>query len=171
MRICIPTATDQGIEAEVFGHFGSAPYFSLLDTDTAEVEVLGNDNQHHAHGQCSPMKQLSGAKFDAIVVRGMGRNAVARFAAANVPVMVTGARNLQDVLEEARSGSLRELDPAQACQGHGDRHGQQFVSRQTQRRSHHRAHRCGNHHRHHHGHQDRGGRGMRGGSDRETEGK
>lgn len=145
------------MEAEVFGHFGSAPYFSLLDTNTAEVEVIGNSNQHHVHGQCSPLAQLSGAKFDAIVVRGMGRNAVARFAAANVPVMVTGAATLRDVLDEALSGSLRELDPSQACQGHGDRHGQQFVSRQSQRRSHHRAHHCGNLDSQHYG--ERGGRG------------
>ena len=122
MRICVPTGTDQGIEAEVFGHFGSAPYFSLVDTDTAEVEVLDNSNQHHEHGQCAPIQQLSGVDFDAIVVRGMGRNAVARFAAANVQVLVTAATTLQDVLDEARAGTLRELDPSQACQGHGGQH-------------------------------------------------
>ena len=122
MRICVPTGTDQGIEAEVFGHFGSAPYFSLLDTDTAEVEVLGNSNDHHEHGQCAPIRQLAGVEFDAIVVRGMGRNAVARFAAANVQVMVTAGATLQDVLDEVRAGTLRELDPSQACQGHGGHH-------------------------------------------------
>jgi len=152
MRICVPTGNDQGVESEVFGHFGSAPYFSLIDTDTAEVEFLGNSNQHHAHGQCAPMQQLTGVEFDAIVVRGMGRNAVARFAAANVQVLVTGANTLQDVLDEARAGTLRELDPSQACQGHGDRHGQVHVKRQAQHRSHHRAHHCGNHRAHHHGH-------------------
>jgi len=154
MRICVPTGTDQGIEAEVFGHFGSAPYFSLVDTDTAEVEVLVNSNDHHAHGQCTPMKQLAGLDFDAIVVRGMGRNAVARFAAANVQVMVTTAAKLQDVLEEARAGKLRELDPSQACQGHGGHNGQVNTQRQAQRRSNHRAH----HRAHHHG-QNQGGQG------------
>ncbi len=122
MRICVPTGTDQGIEAEVFGHFGSAPYFSLLDTDTAEVEVLSNSNDHREHGQCSPMRQLTGVAFDAVVVRGMGRNAVARFAAANIPVMVTACTTLQDVLDEARAGNLQQLDPNQACQGHGGHH-------------------------------------------------
>ncbi|MFO7769269.1 MAG: NifB/NifX family molybdenum-iron cluster-binding protein [bacterium] len=123
MRICVPTGTDEGIEAVVFGHFGSAPYFSVLDTETGEVEVLDNGDQHHEHGRCRPVQQLDTGRLDAVAVRGMGRNALARFSAAGIPVYLCRGENLQQVLDEARSGDLQVLDPSRACAGHGHGHG------------------------------------------------
>ena len=32
MKICIPTETNSGKEAMVYGHFGSAPFFTIFDT-------------------------------------------------------------------------------------------------------------------------------------------
>ena len=45
MRICIPTETDMGQEAKVYGHFGSAPYFTIYDTEEMTLE-----NACHQHG-------------------------------------------------------------------------------------------------------------------------
>ena len=59
MKICVPTATDAGLEAPVFGHFGSAPFFTVVDTDDGKVEVIPNTNSHHAHGTCSPTSLIS----------------------------------------------------------------------------------------------------------------
>ena len=42
MRICIPTETKDGKTAKVYGHFGSAPYFTVYDTDKDTVEVIDN---------------------------------------------------------------------------------------------------------------------------------
>ena len=33
MRICIPTETNMSFEATVYGHFGSASYFTIYDRD------------------------------------------------------------------------------------------------------------------------------------------
>jgi hypothetical protein len=33
MKICIPTETNEGKSAAVYGHFGSAPYFTIIDTE------------------------------------------------------------------------------------------------------------------------------------------
>ncbi len=122
MRICVPTGTDEGLGAAVFGHFGSAPYFSVLDTETGEVEVLSNRNQHHEHGMCRPVGHLDGADIDAVVVKGMGRNALVRLAGAGIPVYLCRGGDLAQVLEEARAGALEVLDPARACAGHGHGH-------------------------------------------------
>jgi predicted Fe-Mo cluster-binding NifX family protein len=37
MKICIPTHGDEGLEAAVAGHWGRAPFFTLVD---AAVEAL-----------------------------------------------------------------------------------------------------------------------------------
>ena len=33
MKICIPTETGDGTSAQVYGHFGSAPYFTICDLE------------------------------------------------------------------------------------------------------------------------------------------
>ena len=58
MRICIPTKTDNGTKAQVSEHFGSAPYFTIYDSDTKTIETLDNSNQHHEHGTCNPISIL-----------------------------------------------------------------------------------------------------------------
>ena len=32
MKVCFPTQTNEGLAAAVYGHFGSAPFFTLCDT-------------------------------------------------------------------------------------------------------------------------------------------
>ena len=122
MRICVPTEHEGGLDTTVYTHFGSAPFFCLLDTETAEVENLDNSDHDHQHGRCRPVQQLAGRQIDAVAVRGMGRNALSRFAAAGIPVYLTTGVTLKDVLQEARGGMLQLLDPEQACQGHGHGH-------------------------------------------------
>ncbi len=54
MKICIPTETGEGKNAQVYGHFGSAPYFTIYDTDAQSIEIVDNANSHHEHGTCNP---------------------------------------------------------------------------------------------------------------------
>lgn len=150
MRICVPTGTDEGIDAAVFGHFGSAPYFSVLDTDTGEVEVLTNGNEHHEHGRCRPVQQLDPARLDAVAVRGMGRNALTRLAAAGIPVYVCRGNDLREILQEARKGILQPLDPSRACAGHGNHHGHDH--NHGHGRGRYDGHGCGRHDGHDHDH-------------------
>lgn len=49
MKIYIPTETNEGKSAVVYGHFGSAPFFTIYDTTNASVEIIVNANKHHAH--------------------------------------------------------------------------------------------------------------------------
>ena len=50
MKICFPTTNLQGLESQVYGHFGSAPGFVIVDTETRTVEEINNHDLHHAHG-------------------------------------------------------------------------------------------------------------------------
>jgi predicted Fe-Mo cluster-binding NifX family protein len=131
MRICVPTATDDGMEAAVYRHFGSAPYFSLLDTERDEVEVIPNGDHHHEHGLCNPVGALLGVELDAVAVLGMGRNALARLTQAGIPVYVATGRTLREVGDDIRNGLALPLDVDATCAGH--------------------AHSGPHHHRHHQG--------------------
>ncbi|HNX91571.1 MAG TPA: NifB/NifX family molybdenum-iron cluster-binding protein, partial [Candidatus Omnitrophota bacterium] len=76
MKICIPTEGNEGMNAKVYGHFGSAPFFTIVDSKSGAIEIVDNANQHHAHGMCQPMNALTGKQVDAVVTGGMGARAV-----------------------------------------------------------------------------------------------
>lgn len=123
MRLCIPTGTGEGLTAPLFGHFGSAPYFHLVDVETGAIETLDNAGRVHEHGMCRPMDGLEDKAIDAVIVRGIGRNAFERIRAAGAEVYLSEAASVRDVLDEARAGTLRPLDPALLCGGGRNHHG------------------------------------------------
>jgi len=123
MRICLPTTDDRGLAARLSPHFGSAPCFTLLDTATGEVEVLGNDHAVHEHGHCNPAQGLEGRGLDAVVCRGLGRRALQRLQASGMHVLVTDAFTVADALAELEAGVFRLMQEEDACAGHGHDHG------------------------------------------------
>ncbi len=76
MKICFPSETDQGMKAALYGHFGSAPYFTIVDTESSRVEVHDNRGRVHAHGACLPAGALEGLGVEAVVCGGMGLRAL-----------------------------------------------------------------------------------------------
>ena len=42
MKMCIPVSEVRGLESPVHGHFGSAPAFLAVDSETMAVETLSN---------------------------------------------------------------------------------------------------------------------------------
>ena len=130
MKICIPTQDERGLQSEVFGHFGSAPFFTVVDSESGQVEVAQNTNVHHSHGACHPMRQFGSRAVDAVVCRGMGRMAVASLTEAGVRVLVLdqdAGHTVQDVVSAAREQRLQSFSEQDACQGHG--HGRGYGQR------------------------------------------
>jgi predicted Fe-Mo cluster-binding NifX family protein len=124
MRICIPADTGEGLGAPVSGHFGSAPWFHIVDLDSGTATVISNARSHHEHGACRPLEGLTGQRIDAVVCRGIGRNAEHRLRAAGIDVYVSDAAAVGDVVAEARANRLQLVDPSQLCGGrHGHHHG------------------------------------------------
>ena len=68
MKIAFPTDSDNGLESQVFNHFGSAPFFIVVDSDTNEHEIINNQDLNHTHGKCQPLKALGGKNVDVVVV-------------------------------------------------------------------------------------------------------
>ena len=102
MKICIPTHTDEGLEAAVAGHLGRAPFLTLVDTDSGEVAVL--QNAPHGEGHCHPTGPLEGRGVDAILCSGVGRRAVAALEGAGIRVLVTQAQRVDEAVEALRTG-------------------------------------------------------------------
>ena len=118
MRVCIPASDGTGLDSTVFGHFGSAPFFVVHETDEGITEVLRNENQHHGHGGCQPLSALEGRALDALVVGGIGRRAVARLNEAGTKVYRALEGTVADNVAKLRAGELSEFTADTACVGH-----------------------------------------------------
>ncbi len=120
MKLCIPTLNDAGLQAIPSDHFGSAPFFTYVETDTGECRSVRNGGAHHVHGACKPLEYLGSHQVDAILCRGLGQRAFAKLQAGGIDVYVTLEQDVGNTLNAFREGRLRKLTSQEACHGHGD---------------------------------------------------
>jgi len=118
MKICIPTETGDGRAAVIAGHFGSATFYALVDTENGLVEVVDNSDREHLHGQCVPIRALTGKNVEAVLCRGMGLRAIQRLQEAGIRVLRTEAETVAAVLQEIERGGVVEMTAEQACRHH-----------------------------------------------------
>jgi predicted Fe-Mo cluster-binding NifX family protein len=116
MRICIPSDDDQGLAAPVAGHFGRAPFLTLVDVDSGAVAVVAN--RPHGEGPCNPVAAVTGQGVSAVLCAGAGRRAVAALEDAGIRVLVTDAARVEDAVARLRAGAVRVLSVSEACGGH-----------------------------------------------------
>jgi predicted Fe-Mo cluster-binding NifX family protein len=117
MRLCIPTDSNRGLDAPISGHFGSAPYFTLVESDTGCVEVVSNRHAHHAPGTCEAARSLPAHGVGAVVCLGLGRRALDGLRRIGIEVFVTEAGYAGAAVEAFRSGGVTALSSEEACRG------------------------------------------------------
>lgn len=118
MKICFPVKDSPSFESDVYGHFGSAPSFVLVDTDTNDLQILVNGDQNHAHGMCSPLKALGGHDIDCVVVGGIGGGALMKLQQSGIKVYKAAAGSVRDNLTLFSAGRLPVFTPGHVCGGH-----------------------------------------------------
>ena len=121
MKFCIPVGTDRDWDSPVFGHFGSAPFFAVLDTDLPHaMEIVPNGNSHHEHGQCNPVAAVAGLGINAVVVGGIGHRAAVRLGENGIAVYRCAGHTVIEVAEAIAANTLEPINLADTCQGHGE---------------------------------------------------
>ena len=121
MNLCIPVEADLGLDSRVCAHFGSAPYFLIVDSATGNYRATVNGNQHHGHGMCLPLTSLQGENIDGVVVGGIGRGALGKLMAASIVVYHAEDATVKEVLAAVDAGSLPQVMPHMACGQHRHR--------------------------------------------------
>lgn len=118
MRICIPIETDKGKAAMVYGHFGSAPYFIIYDSEKDSFQIINNSNQHHTHGTCQPMGVLNRKNIDVVVCVGMGARAVLKLNEVGIQAYKAAAGTAEEIIEKYKLGKLEKITVKNACTSH-----------------------------------------------------
>jgi predicted Fe-Mo cluster-binding NifX family protein len=119
MKIAFPTQEDRGMDSPVFGHFGSAACFIIVDDAGGNVEAVVNSNKQHEHGKCQPMVALNGRPVDAVVVGGIGMGALRKLNASGIKVFRAVEGSVADNLKLILTGKLPEFAMNMTCAGHG----------------------------------------------------
>jgi len=118
MRIAFPVQEDRGLESPVYGHFGSAPLFVVLDSGSGAFQSIGNTDAHHMHGECQPIKALGGTPVDLVVVGGIGAGALMKLQGLGIKVFRAIEGSVNENLELLNSNKLPEFVVDMTCAGH-----------------------------------------------------
>lgn len=95
MKVGFAVQFDEGLDSIVYDHFGSAPFFIVIDVEEADVATIDNKNLHHAHGACNPIMALDGRHLDAVVVGGIGGGALGKLNALGIRVFGAEKRSVK----------------------------------------------------------------------------
>lgn len=119
MKIAIPSEAGTGLESMRSGHFGHAPYFTLVtfddDMNVTGVESIKNVD-HDEVGCGGVIDFVSGLDVDGILAAGMGYPPFSRFTSAGVTVYAdTTEPNVGRVVEMFAAGDVDPMDPDAAC--------------------------------------------------------
>ncbi len=118
MKVCFPTETAEGLKAVLYGHFGSAPFFTVADTESDLVEVRDNRGRVHAHGGCHPVGALDGLGVRAVVCGGMGLRALQKLEESGIEVYRSAALTVEEALREIKDKRAEKLTIEGACAHH-----------------------------------------------------
>ena len=118
MKVCFAVEKDEGINSAVYGHFGSAPVFVMVDMETGSVGTVGNKDIDHVHGACNPIQAIGGQAVDAVVVGGIGAGAISGLNARGIKVYGSVAETVKENIDLLKEGRLPLLTLQHACGGH-----------------------------------------------------
>lgn len=119
MKIAIPVEKDMGLDSIVYGHFGSAPYYLIYDTETSSMTIIDNTTKDHTHGQCTPASELAELGVNAIACNGMGMRAINKLNAEGIKVLFAqSAQTSKQIIDAVNIGALNSISEDEACQHH-----------------------------------------------------
>ncbi len=121
MKICVPTSGAGGMNDQVSHHFGHAPTFTVVDTESGETKVI--ENGVHGEGTCAPTERVKESGSTVVVCSGLGANALSTLRARGVEVFVGATGPVEAALERFKKGELREADQHSVCQQYQHGHG------------------------------------------------
>ncbi len=118
MNLCIPITEDLGLQSPVSAHFGSAPFFMIVDTVGGGFRMVPNQNSHHGHGMCQPLSSLAGEKVDGMIVGGIGVRALGKLQALGIQAFLSEHSTVGEAVAAFKAGTLMPVTPDAACAHH-----------------------------------------------------
>ncbi|HMK42616.1 MAG TPA: NifB/NifX family molybdenum-iron cluster-binding protein [Dissulfurispiraceae bacterium] len=120
MKFCLPVESDNGFDSLVHNHFGTAPSFVIVDTETKSLAVIANADLDHTHGGCNPVRALNNTVVDIVITGGIGSGALKRLLEVGVRVFKAEAKTVLENLNMLADKRLPEFVMQDACAAHDE---------------------------------------------------
>lgn len=118
-KIAIPSMSDIGLESEVFAHFGSCEYFTIIDllqdNIIAGVEVISNISPGGKHSCIVPSMTLKSHDVHIVLVSGIGGRPFMSLVEKNIKVFAGARGKISDAIQDYNNGLLFELTTRGTC--------------------------------------------------------
>jgi len=114
-KAIVPLEVSEGLKSRISEHFGRAPYFAVIELRGSDVKVELIKNPRHLGYTPGQYAVASGVDY-VIIKGGIGVKALQLLRERRVKVAVTSGEVLEDVIEELKSGKLREY-VGEGCRG------------------------------------------------------
>jgi predicted Fe-Mo cluster-binding NifX family protein len=102
----------------VYGHFGSAPFFALFDTDAHDLSIVSNTLEKHDHGQCMPVDAIKKTGAGAVLCKGMGMRAANLLLGAGITPYIVDAMTVSEAISRYNKNAVTVMNATNACQHH-----------------------------------------------------
>ncbi len=112
MKVGFPVEYNFGLESRVYEHFGSAPLFLIVDSESYDFQAV--PNRRGGNG-CHQWTSLLAQGCRGVVVEGIGKNAFEQLREAGVAIYRGCGMKIADALAMLRSHRLQELDGPMEC--------------------------------------------------------
>ena len=114
MNVCFPVITDAGLESAIYGHFASAPFFMIIDTDTLQSSMIANCDSENPFAGCNPFSALKGRQLDGIVVGGIGDDSVRVMNMCGFSIYQAASASVGENVTLFMNSSLSEVEVLQS---------------------------------------------------------
>ncbi|HIE33671.1 MAG TPA: dinitrogenase iron-molybdenum cofactor biosynthesis protein [Candidatus Altiarchaeales archaeon] len=118
MKIAIPTTGNSSLDDMVSEHFGRAPTFTIVDSDTLKFRVIENTSEHMG-GVGKPPEIMQREGVDIILCSGLGFRAIQMFENLGIEVFVGAHGRVRDAVEMWKKGKLQRATYEHGCRGQG----------------------------------------------------
>jgi predicted Fe-Mo cluster-binding NifX family protein len=93
----------------IYGHFSSAPYFLVIDTDTKQSSAIANCDPQNPDTGCNPFLALNHLQLDGIIVGGIGDVTVRLMNTLGFKVLEAQSANVADNVTLFEQNALPEV--------------------------------------------------------------
>jgi len=114
LRIGVAVESNNGLEAEVSGHFGRCPYYTILEVQEGKVKepvkVIANPyfSSHGEPGQVPSF--LKEQEIEVIIAGGMGPRAVQFFSQFSIKVATGVSGKVKEAVDSFLKGELKSSE-------------------------------------------------------------
>ena len=115
MKVFIPTEKYEGLQSQVFDHFGRSPYFIIYDTGKDAVDVIVSMNKFLPYDKCSPLRLINEHACDVVLCKNIGLKALIELSELGIKVYKSKGSSLKDVLDEYKSNQWGNITILDSC--------------------------------------------------------